>query len=562
MNVFNAKLGEILINAGVITKQDLEAALKTQKETGHRLGTQLILSNFITEEQLCRALRDQLHLKYVDLASVRIDPALSLLVPEAMARASNMLPFDKQGGTLKLAVSDPMDYASVHDIEIHTGLTAEIYICEKSRVSEKIHELYTTQKVFDAAKALADSNELASAASAAAAQAANDEEQPIIRFVNNMLEQAVIMKASDIHIEPGPRNMRVRFRVDGKLLDYINTGNEIFPSVCSRLKFIGGMSIAEKRIPQDGRATYNSGTNNIDLRLSTLPGVFGEKIVIRITTSLGFNLNVDALGFSSGNRAVLETLIHKPYGIVLVTGPTGSGKSTTLYAALSEIQRSEINLVTVENPVEMLVPGITQVNINPAQGLTFPAVLRSVLRQDPDVVMIGEIRDRETAEIATSMSITGHLVFSTLHTYDAPSAVVRLMDMGIQPFMVASSVVGVISQRLVRKLCPQCKKAYTASATQKQLLHAEGEKPLTLYRHVGCPHCTGTGFTGRTVLAEVMPITPLLRASINASESSDRLRELACSEGMYSIANDARALVLAGETSFEEAAQLVDFAEE
>ncbi|MEG1104330.1 MAG: ATPase, T2SS/T4P/T4SS family [Oscillospiraceae bacterium] len=557
MNVFNAKLGEILINAGVITKEELEEALKAQKKTGQRLGTQLILSEFITEEQLCRALRDQLHLKYIDLISVHIDPEISLLVPEAMARASNMLPFEKNGNIIKLAVSDPMDYASVHDIEIHTGLSADIYICEKSRVSEKIHELYTTQKVFDAAKALATSNELAEPVQNSTSN--DDEEQPIIRFVNNMLEQAVIMKASDIHIEPGARNMRVRFRVDGKLMDYINTGNEIFPSVCSRIKFIGGMSIAEKRIPQDGRASYNAAGQNIDLRLSTLPGIFGEKIVMRITTSLGFNLNIDSLGFSEGNKKVFNSLIHKPYGIVLVTGPTGSGKSTTLYTALNEIQRSDINIVTVENPVEMLVSGVTQVNINPAQGLTFPAVLRSVLRQDPDVVMIGEIRDTETAEIATSMSITGHLVFSTLHTYDAPSAVVRLIDMGIAPFMVASSVVGVISQRLVRVLCPQCKKAYEASKEEKRLLHVPLSEPLTLYTHEGCPHCTGTGFTGRTAVAEFMPITPLLRKSINASESSDRLRELACGEGMYSIANDARSLVINGTTSFNEAAQLVDF---
>ncbi|MEG2395321.1 MAG: GspE/PulE family protein, partial [Ruthenibacterium sp.] len=365
-----------------------------------------IESGVLSERQLCEALQSQLHLQYVDLQSIPIDASVAALVPESMALASAMLPFDTKGGRLQLAVADPLDYTGVRNIEIQTGMDADVYITEKSRVMDKIHELYTNQKVYDAARAMAAT----SAEAPAEEETAREDEQPLIRFVNNMFEQAVILKASDIHIEPGPKNMQVRFRVDGKLIDYITTGIEIFASVCSRIKFIGGMSIAEKRIPQDGRATYHSGKHNIDLRLSTLPGIFGEKIVIRITTALSFSMKKDSLGFSKHNLAAFDSLIRKPYGIVLVTGPTGSGKSTTLYTALSEIRRTDINLVSVENPVEMIVPGVTQVNINPAQGLTFPAVLRSVLRQDPDVVMIGEIRDRETAEIATSMSITGHLV--------------------------------------------------------------------------------------------------------------------------------------------------------
>lgn len=556
MNFFNARLGEILIKAGVITQAQLSDVLEQQKQTKQRLGTQLINSGYISEQQLCGALRDQLHLKYVDLKTIEISAEAASLIPEAMARAANMLPFEKNGSSLKLAVSDPLDYNSVHDIEIHTGCNADIYICEKSVIAGKIHEMFTTQKVFDAARALAESN--LDASPAAALTSDSDEDQPIIRFVNNMFEQAVLMKASDIHIEPSPRNMRVRFRVDGKLLDYIITGSEIFPSVCSRIKFIGGMSIAEKRIPQDGRATYNSGGHNIDLRLSTLPGIFGEKIVIRITASLTFTLKSENLGFTSHNLKLFKKFIKKPYGILLVTGPTGSGKSTTLYTALSEIQRSDINIVTVENPVEMLVPGVTQVNINPAQGLTFPAVLRSVLRQDPDVVMIGEIRDGETAEIATSMSITGHLVFSTLHTYDAPSAVVRLIDMGIQPFMVASSVIGVISQRLVRLLCPQCRVQREPTEAEREMLGMKPEDTNKIYDAAGCPHCTGTGYIGRKAVAEIMPITSAIRSSINKSQSSDELRELAINEGMRPIQDDVRRLVLLGETSIDEASQAVD----
>ena len=555
MNFFNAKLGEILVRAGVLTEQQLGAALEQQKTSKLRLGEQLIAGGYITEEQLCRALQEQMHLKYIDLHNLPIDPAVPGLIPEALARAANMLPFERTGNTLKLAVSDPLDYSSVRDIEIQTGLDAEIYICERSRIAEKIHEIYTNAKVFEAARTMAASN----AAEQPAEQINIDDEQPLIRFVNNMFEQAVILKASDIHIEPGPKTMKVRFRVDGKLLDYITTSNEIFPSVCSRIKFIGGMSIAEKRIPQDGRATYNSGSHSIDLRLSTLPSIFGEKIVIRITTSLTFALKKENLGFSDHNLQVFDALIRKPYGIVLVTGPTGSGKSTTLYTALSEIKRSDINIVTVENPVEMIVPGITQVNINPAQGLTFPAVLRSVLRQDPDVVMIGEIRDGETAEIASSMAITGHLVFSTLHTYDAPSAVVRLVDMGIQPFMVASSVIGVISQRLVRCLCPKCRETYAASEAEKKLLGVPAAQPLLLYRAVGCPACAGTGYAGRTAIGEIMTVSARIRAAVNRSASSDELRSIAISEGMRTIAQDARVVVMEGRTTLAEAAALVDF---
>ena len=557
MNLFNVRLGEILINAGVITEEQLSTALAKQKETGLRLGAQLIASNILSERQLCQALQDQLHLKYINLEGLVIDSDVAGLIPETLARSANMLPFERVANTLRVAVSDPMDYTSVRDIEIQSGCDVDIYIAETSRVKEKIHQVYTNQKVFAAAKALATTQTDA----APAPVPVSDEEQPIIRFVNNMLEQAIILKASDIHIEPGAKVMTVRFRVDGKLMDYIATGGEIFPSVCSRIKFIGNMSIAEKRIPQDGRATYNSNGHNIDLRISTLPGIFGEKIVMRITTSLTFLLKKEALGFSQHNLAIYDKLISKPYGIVLVTGPTGSGKSTTLYTALNEINRTDINVVTVENPVEMVVPGVTQVNINPAQGLTFPAVLRSVLRQDPDVVMIGEIRDGETAEIATSMSITGHLVFSTLHTYDAPSAVVRLIDMGIQPFMVASSVIGVISQRLVRRLCTRCRQAVEATPAEKKALRVDEKEKLTLHRPTGCPHCSGTGFAGRTAIGEIMSVTARLRAAINASKSSDVLREIAREDGMLTMAEDARKMVLDGVTSFEEAAALVDFDE-
>lgn len=554
MNFFKAKLGELLINAEALTQEELDQALEAQKESGLRLGEQLITSGFITETQLCKALQSQLRIEYFDLQDFSIDPDLITLIPEELAVRGKLIPLSREGNVLKIAVSDPMDYASVRDVEITTGLMVQICISEPSRIQEKIKNSYTNQKVMDAAKTMV-------AEEAEAQLEEEDEDQPIIRFVNNMFEQAISSKASDIHIEPGPKKMLVRFRIDGKLQLMQDPGMEIFASVCSRIKFIGNMSIAEKRVPQDGRAAYNYNGKNVDMRLSTLPSVFGEKIVIRITTSLTFNLSVENLGMSQHNQAAYERLIHKPFGIILVTGPTGSGKSTTLYTALNEIRRPEINLITVENPVEMLVPEITQVNINPEQGLTFAAVLRSVLRQDPDVVMIGEIRDGETAEIATAMSITGHLVFSTLHTYDAPSSIVRLVDMGIKPFMVASSVIGVISQRLLRKLCDKCKEPYLASPEEKILLKIDPSEDVVLYRPKGCPECKNVGFKGRTAVGEIMELDSDLRDAINADASSDRLRDIALRNGMVPMVDDVRNAIINGKSAIQEAAHLVDLTE-
>lgn len=555
MKITNLKLGQILVNSGTLTEERLAQALQKQKGSRMRLGELLIHDKFLTEMQLIRSLEQQLSVPYLDLSTVSIDPALSLLVPENLARNNRIVPIKREGSILTIAVADPLDYNGMNDIGIATKLKINPVIAERGKIEGKIRELYTAQKAYAAAKEFSISQEETPVDLDAAAEDAAD--QPIIRFVNNMIEQAVFMKASDIHIEPQEHTMRIRFRVDGHLSLYMETNADLIPSVVSRIKFIGGMNIAEKRIPQDGRINYRVGGQDIDMRISVLPCVFGEKVVIRITTALGLEMKKDKIGFLPENLKRFESLIHNNHGIILLTGPTGSGKSTTLYTALKEIMREDINIVTVENPVEMILPNITQVDINSKAGLTFASVLRSILRQDPDVVMIGEIRDAETAEIAASVAITGHLVLSTLHTYDAPSSIVRLVDMGIEPFMVSSAVLGVISQRLVRCLCTHCKEAYLADEQELALLSLPPGTRQVLYRAKGCTMCSKKGYQGRIAIHEIMPVTTAIKKCIHTGESTDTIRETAVREGMIPMTENIRRVVLDGTTSVLEMLEVV-----
>lgn len=549
MNYFNVKLGQILVDLNMLTQEQLDKALEEQKGKNKRLGEILVDGNYINERQLVDALKSQLHLPYIDVTTLKIDSKVASLIPESVARANLILPIDSTDRIIKIAVYDPLNYSAIHDIEVYTGLTAELAICEKSKIISKIKEIYTTQRIFDAAKTLSET--------AAVKTKINEidslgDDRPIISFINSMIERAVILKASDIHIEPYEKEMVVRFRIDGHLTTYISTGIEIFNAVVSRIKYIGGMNIAERRLPQDGRNSYRAAGTEVDLRISVLPSIYGEKVVIRITTSLSFDIKKENIGFSKENLEKFNKMIRQPYGIVLLTGPTGSGKSTTLYTALNEINRSDINIVTVENPVEMVMKGITQVNINNASGLNFSTVLRSVLRQDPDVIMIGEIRDHETAEIAASMAITGHLVFSTLHTYDAASAVVRLVDIGVAPFMVASSVVGVIAQRLIRKICPHCKTSYIASIDEKKTLGFPITEKLVLYKGNGCNFCSNTGYLGRTAVHEIMNITSEIRDAVAQHRSAEEIRDIAIAQGMITLENDAKEAAITGVTTLRE----------
>jgi len=555
MKYTTLKLGEILIKSGAMTEEALDRALKEQKGSGKRIGEILISGGYITEKDLIKSLCSQLDIEYVDLDTVKLDPSLSKYVPEAIAKQNTVIPINKEGDILTLAVIDPLNYNVIRDIGFYSKLTVNVVMAERAKIDNKVHELYVSGKAMEAAKELSQ----IMSAIPEEAETYHSNEQPIVRFVNMMIEQAVILKASDIHIEPEEDKLRIRFRVDGSFMTYLDAEKGITSAVVSRIKYIAGMNIAEKRVPQDGRIKYKSGAQDVDLRISTIPSVYGEKVVIRIATALNLTMERSEIGFLPYNLRRFDDIINKDHGIILITGPTGSGKSTTLYTILREKKSDEVNIVTVENPVENVIPGITQVDVNAKAGLTFANALRSILRQDPDIIMVGEIRDEETADLAVGAAITGHLVFSTLHTYDAPSAVIRLVDMGIEPFLVSAALVGVVSQRLIRKICPRCKTSYEASEDERKVLGINGtdrEEEVILYKGKGCSYCNNTGYKGRTAIHEIMPVTPKIRKAIYDRVSNDELKQAAIDEGMITLLGDVRIRVMQGVTTYEEMIKL------
>lgn len=486
----------------------------------------------------------------VNLENVKISQSVLSLIPENIAIANKMLPLylTDRGTTLVVAMADSRNDDAINNIGVYTGLKLEAMEAPAEIILEKIRAHYTTQRAYAAAKELVANTETQETDNGS-----NDESVPIISFVNNMIEQAVLMKASDIHIEPHEDKLRIRFRIDGKMIIYMDTEADLAPSVSSRIKFIAGLNIAERRIPQDGRINYNYGKDTtVDLRISILPGAFGETIVIRITTALSFKLDKHSIGFTPENIKIFDKILGNTHGLILLTGPTGSGKTTTLYAALSELNKPDVNIITVEDPVEMIMDNLTQVEVNAKTGLTFATVMRSILRQDPDVVMVGEIRDEETAKIAMTLSITGHLVFSTLHTFDSPSAVMRLVDMGVEPYMVYSALSAVISQRLVRKLCPHCSQRYSASAAEKQFLGVPLDEDLELSSAQGCDECNLTGYMGRTAVHEILVMSSAIRDNLSAGGNTESIRKIARGEGMKTLLDNLRELVLDGTTTVAE----------
>ncbi len=558
MKAGNLKIGQILINSGDITEEQLEAVLEKQKnsDTKKRIADILIEDKIVTEQQVCRALEKQLFMPYIDLDTVNIPEELGSIIPEEMAQKNMVVPIEQDGRFLTVAIGDPLNYKGLKDVGIATKMKIMPVIAEPSKIAGKLREIYAAQKAIDDAKEFLESkggkSKAQLEAEEAAKQDANANDQPIIRFVNTMIEEAIFAKCSDIHVEPMEKCLRIRFRIDGKLQIYMETSPELIPSVTSRIKFIGNMNIAEKRIPQDGRINYRVGGKDIDFRISVLPSVYGEKIVMRITTSLGMELKKEAIGFLPENLEKFNHLIKSNRGIILVTGATGSGKSTTLYTALNEVKSEDINIITVEDPVEMLQEGITQVQTNEKAGMTFAAALRSILRQDPDIIMVGEIRDGETAGIAVQAAITGHLVLSTLHTYDAPSSVARLVDMGIEPYMVSSALLGIIAQKLARRLCVECKEAYEPDMNERISLNIPQDEKITLYRKCGCEKCNKKGYKGRIAVHEIMLLTTTLKRAITEGKSTDDVRALAVKEGMIPMKENVRIDVLKGLTSYEE----------
>jgi type IV pilus assembly protein PilB len=552
------QLSSILLDEGLLSAEDLERAQAEQVKTGKSLGRILIELGLLNEAGLVSALAKHLGLEFVDLEDRLIEPQIASLVPETLARRYGLIPvgIDDQG-RVQVAMSDPSNVLALDDVRTVTDRDVVAVVATRSAISSAIERfLRTDEDLGDFGSDLVKDDD---AADLDALDAVVDD-APIVKFVNALISQAVRDRASDIHIEPGERDVRVRYRVDGVLHEVMTQSRKIHPAVVSRLKIMADLDIAERRIPQDGRISLRHSGKQIDLRLSTLPTVHGEKVVMRILDASSVMLQLSDLGFMEHNFKRYESAYVKPYGMILVTGPTGSGKSTTLYATLNVINKPEVNIVTTEDPVEYRLPGINQVQINNKAGLTFPAALRSILRQDPDVVLVGEMRDFETAHIGMEAALTGHLVLSTLHTNDAPSAVTRLTEMKIDPFLVASAVDCVLAQRLIRRLCSKCKEPYEPTPEELKAAglpwHDEDALP-TLFRPVGCSHCAKTGYRGRGAVHEVMLVTEEIERLIVERASTDEIAKFAQAQGMRTLREDGLAKVLLGQTTLEEIARVV-----
>ena len=554
---FNRKklrLGDVLVNSGVITEEELKKGLERQKNSGRKLGETLVDEGFATEENIAKALSSQLHYDMIDLQNVSIEEDVLSLVPASVLKKYKAIPFEYSPdnmNVLRVAMSDPMDMTAMDDINIITNLQVEPVVATMRSVMLALDRYYGQAEVNSALEEYTREKEsrIAEQEDLYSEDVSNS---PIVQLIKTMIEQAVRQRASDIHIEPMERQVRIRYRIDGALYEKAVYSIQLLPAMAARVKIIGGMDIAEKRKPQDGRITQVVDRREYDIRASILPTVYGEKIVMRLTSKNALTREKSQLGLQPDELKKFDHILKNPHGILLVTGPTGSGKSTTLYTALSELNKEDVNIITVEDPVEANIDGINQVQVNPKADLTFATALRSILRQDPDIIMIGEIRDRETASIAVQASITGHLVVSTLHTNSAASTITRLTDMGIEPYLIADATIGVIAQRLVRRLCPECKRAKKADREELEMLMLEPDADVTVYEPCGCPKCDGTGFRGRIGVYEIMELTQSLKSIISKNGSAEEIKEKALEEGMHTLRMSATGYVLKGITSVQE----------
>ncbi|GAA0077219.1 ATPase, T2SS/T4P/T4SS family [Clostridium sp. CTA-5] len=550
------RLGNILVNAGKITGYQLQDALKSQKILGKKLGEILVDSNIITEDDIIESIEQQTGIKKVDLNTINFDKKAISIIPQNLCNKYILIPFGFENNKIKVALADPLNIFAIDDVAISTGFEIESFIAKKDDIKKFIEIYYSSQQVSMAAMQLSQESSKYKNVNINVEDVDDVKNAPVVKMVDYLFKNSIEMKASDIHIEPFEYEIRIRYRIDGQLQTVNVLNIDSLGPLVTRIKILAGLNIAEKRIPQDGRIMVKVGGKDVDLRVSVLPVVYGEKIVIRILNTSNYNVGKEKLGISEKNLEKLNRIITNPHGIVLVTGPTGSGKSTTLYTVLNELNSNDVNIVTIEDPVEYTLAGVNQVNVNVKAGLTFANGLRSILRQDPDIVMIGEIRDNETAEIATKAAITGHLVLSTLHTNDAPSSIIRLIDMGIKPYLVATSVVGIMAQRLVRKICTKCKESYKANQYEKEILKVDKDKPLTLYKGKGCGYCNNTGYSGRIGVYEIMEITRRHREAINAGSNSDILRDISVTNGMTTLGNECSELVIKGVTTMTELATI------
>ena len=550
------RIGDILVEEGILTEEQLEEALKAAKAENKKIGEAITDLGFATEQDIAEALSSQLGFEYVNLSTVHIPDNVLSLINESVLRKHLMIPYAFVPNTInqvKVAMVDPMDMSAIDDFSIVTNLLVVPSVATTRDILIALDRYYGDTETIKAAQEYAREREDLAAKLAEGDLSSQDvQSSPVVQLVTSMVEQAARQRASDIHIEAKEDSVRVRFRIDGSLYEKSTYSIHLLPAIMARLKIIGGMDIAEKRKPQDGRFTIMVDKREYDIRVSVLPTVYGEKCVMRLAQKKALTRNKSELGFSPSELQAFDDILKNPNGILLVTGPTGSGKSTTLYTALSELNKEDVNIVTVEDPVEANIDGINQVQVNVKAELTFASALRSILRQDPDIIMIGEIRDGETAQIAVQASITGHLVVSTLHTNSAAGSINRLINMGVEGYLLADSLVGIIAQRLVRRLCPYCKKPHLITDTERRIMGIRADVNPEIYEPVGCERCDNTGYSGRIGIYEIMKITPPLKELISRNASVSELKQMGMREGMHTLRQSATMLVIKGITSVHE----------
>ena len=548
------RIGDLLVQKGYITDDQLSQALEEQREKKQRLGEVLISLGFVTEEQFATVYCDQSGIEPVDLKEVKLNEELLQMVGEDVMRKQELMPFaydEENFNCIKVAMADPMNLGAMDDIQLITGMEVKPYYCSAGQINIQLDKLYGKKQAMEAAEQFQAEHADEYGADEAAGEDESVSDAPIVKIVRTMLDEAVRMGSSDIHIEPMEKSVRVRYRIDGVLQQVMEYNTNVLSAMVARIKIISGLDISEKRKPQDGRITQIVDGEEFDVRVSILPTVYGEKTVMRLTKKKGLTRDKKFLGLYPEDERRLDSITHNPHGIILITGPTGSGKSTTCYTVLNELNKEAVNIITVEDPVEANVPGVNQVQVNVKAELTFASALRSILRQDPDIIMIGEIRDGETAAIAVQASITGHLVISTLHTNSTSASITRLIDMGVEPYLIGDAVVGIIAQRLVRRLCPKCKVGRQATEEEKKMLGVDVSKEQIVYEPCGCDECN-RGYRGRIAIYEIMPITSSIRRVLHETVTADEIQKVAVAEGMNTLRMAGANNVIDGVTSIEE----------
>lgn len=539
------RLGDLLVESGLISEEQLNSTLR-RKSADEKLGDALLREGYITEQQLIEVLEFQLGIPHINIFQYPIDPDVIQLVPKELAKRHYAMPIRRDKNKLLVAMADPMDYFAIEELRMATGYHIEPAIATKDELFRTITKYYDLQESMEEVM-----GEIATSETLDETRV-TDDDSPVVRLVNQIIDNALVQRASDIHFDPQETELRVRYRVDGILRTERSLPKHMQNVIVARIKIMANLNITETRLPQDGRIKTTINFKPVDIRVSSLPTIYGEKIVMRLL-DLSNTLNrIDKIGFSETNLEKFTDMLKRPNGIILITGPTGSGKSSTLYATLNELNSDDVNIITVEDPVEYQMEGVNQIQVNENIGLTFANGLRSILRQDPDIVMIGEIRDTETAEVATRASLTGHLVLSTLHTNSSIEALSRLVDMGIEPFLISSSILGVVAQRLVRRVCRDCGQTVPATEREQQIFSNRGLTIETVRRGRGCPSCNMTGYRGRMAIHEVLPIDETIRHLILKTASTTEIRDYVRKKGMEFLIDDGLKKVKEGVTTTEE----------